>query len=98
AANGREALEFLDRGTPKMMILDVSMPEVDGIETCRLARKKIGTEVPILFLTAMDGLDVLHKCIAAGGNDFIIKTDNVDSIVQRVCFWQQKLGALPADR
>jgi CheY-like chemotaxis protein len=98
-ATGREALESLDEAIPKMMILDVNMPEIDGIETCRLAREKIGPEVPILFLTAMDGIDILHKCIAAGGNDFIVKTDNIDSIVQRVCFWQHKMStAMPVER
>jgi DNA-binding response OmpR family regulator len=99
AANGREALAWLEQSSPKMMILDINMPELDGIETCRLAREKVGPEVPILFLTAMDGIDVLQKCIAAGGNDFIVKTDNIDAIVQRVCFWQHKMStAAPVER
>jgi hypothetical protein len=43
--------------------------------------------LPILFLTAADGIDILRECFSAGGNDFIVKTDNIDRIIARVDFW-----------
>lgn len=72
------------------------MPELNGIETCAQARKICGDEVPIIFLTALDRLDFLHDCIAAGGDDYIIKSDGVQAIVRRVGRWLRRApGAKP---
>jgi len=88
--DGREALKLLSIVNPKLIVLDVQMPELNGIETCAQARKICGNEVPIIFLTALDRLDFLHDCIAAGGDDYIIKSDGVQAIVQRVGRWVRR--------
>ena len=90
ASDGEEALELLHTVRPKLIILDIMMPNLDGIETCKRARKKIGSEVPIMFLTALDQLDTLHECIAAGGDDYIMKSESVATIVQRVRHWMKE--------
>ena len=69
ATDGDEALELLHTVRPKLILLDVMMPNLNGIETCRRARKMIGSEVPIVFLTALDQLSTVHDCISAGGDD-----------------------------
>jgi DNA-binding response OmpR family regulator len=89
AADGDEVLELLHTVKPKLLLLDVMMPNLNGIETCRRARKIIGSEVPIVFLTALDQLSNVHDCIAAGGDDYIVKSDGVAAIIQRVGQWVQ---------
>ncbi len=89
ASDGVEALELLRTVKPKLLLLDVMMPNLNGIETCRRARKIIGNEVPIVFLTALDQLSNVHDCISAGGDDYIVKSEGVASIVKRVGHWLQ---------
>jgi CheY-like chemotaxis protein len=87
APNGLEALNLLTRVQPRVLLLDIAMPELDGVETCRRARGLLGPNVPILFLTSADGMEILRRCLAAGGNDFLVKTDSIDRIIARVDFW-----------
>ena len=87
ANNGYDALGLLQSLKPKVLILDIMMPEMDGIETCRRVRKKLGTSLPIVFLTAADELDKLDECMQAGGNDFLIKTASLDHILARIRYW-----------
>ena len=89
ASDGDEALELLHTVKPKLLLLDVMMPNLNGIETCRRARKIIGSEVPIVFLTALDQLSNVHDCISAGGDDYIVKSEGVAAIIQRVGQWLQ---------
>jgi DNA-binding response OmpR family regulator len=91
-ANGIEALDLLARARPRVLVLDVMMPQLDGIETCRRARTLLGPDVPILFLTATDGMEALHACVAAGGNDFMVKTEKIETIAMRVGFWASRAG------
>ncbi len=86
-SDGDEALKLLQKVKPKLILLDVMMPNLNGIETCRQARKMIGSEVPIVFLTALDQIGNLHDCIAAGGDDYIVKSEGVAKIIQRVGHW-----------
>jgi DNA-binding response OmpR family regulator len=89
ACDGEEALELLYGVRPKLILLDVMMPNLNGIETCRRARKIIGSEVPIVFLTALDQLNNVHECIEAGGDDYIMKSESVTTIIQRVGYWMR---------
>lgn len=89
ARDGEEALELLYAVRPKLILLDVMMPNLNGIETCRRARKMIGSEVPIVFLTALDQLGNLHECIEAGGDDYVMKSESVSTIIQRVGYWMR---------
>ncbi len=86
-SDGDEALKLLQKVKPKLILLDVMMPNLNGIETCRQARKMIGSEVPIVFLTALDQIGNLHDCIAAGGDDYIVKSEGVATVIQRVGHW-----------
>ncbi len=88
ARDGIDVLGLLNKGhIPRVLILDVMMPKLDGIETCRRARELLGPNVPILFLTAADRLDKLQECMDAGGDDFLIKSDRLDEIQLRIKYW-----------
>ncbi len=90
AADGDEALELLYAVRPTVILLDIMMPNMNGIEICKRAREMVGGEVPIIFLTALDQLDTLRECIAAGGDDYIMKSESLATIVERVRYWVRR--------
>jgi DNA-binding response OmpR family regulator len=84
AKSGEECLALLHRTMPKVIVLDIMMPEMDGIETCRRARKMVGENVPILFLTAADSMETVRSCLEAGGDDYLMKQGSPTAAVERV--------------
>ncbi len=87
AKDGVDVIRLLRGIIPKVLVLDVMMPNMDGIETCKRARKILGAEVPIMFLTASDQIDRLQECMQAGGDDYMMKTDSLDRILERIKYW-----------
>jgi DNA-binding response OmpR family regulator len=82
AANGAEALQRLAAGTPALVILDLMLPDVDGVELCRRIRQR--WDVPILMLTARD--EDVDKIIGleVGADDYMTKPFNPRELVARV--------------
>ena len=82
ARDGREALLSFRRGPPDMIILDVGMPDTDGLDVCREIRKS--SDVPILFLSARD--DEIDRVIGLeiGGDDYVTKPFSPREMVARV--------------
>jgi CheY-like chemotaxis protein len=79
ATNGIEALERFAALRPDLVLMDVMMPELDGIETVRRMRAEdSGTAwVPVIFLSALDTEDDAVRALEAGGDDFIAKPVNL---------------------
>ncbi len=71
AENGREALRLFDEAGPELLILDLSMGELDGFEVCREIRKT--SSIPIIMLTSHDHELDQAMCLAAGADDYITK-------------------------
>jgi DNA-binding response OmpR family regulator len=84
AKSGEECLALLHRTVPKVLVLDIMMPDLDGIETCRRARKMVGENMPILFLTAADSMETVRSCLEAGGDDYLMKSGSPAPLVERV--------------
>lgn len=82
ADNGLTALEAFNVKPPSLMILDIGLPEMDGLEVCRNVRKT--SELPILFLTARD--DEIDRIIGfeIGGDDYLTKPFSPRELVARV--------------
>jgi CheY-like chemotaxis protein len=79
---GKEALENLDQETYDLLILDVIMPEMDGIELCKRIREKEGYgEKPIVFLTAKSREEDKVQCIEAGANLSLSKPISPDKLL-----------------
>jgi two-component system response regulator MprA len=72
AAGGREALDALAERPVDAIILDVSMPGIDGLEVCRRLRAA-GDRTPILMLTARDAIDDRVKGLDVGADDYLVK-------------------------
>ncbi len=85
AENGLEGMTAVDRFHPDLVLLDVAMPVMDGLEMCRaLRRNAMHAELPVLFQTALDSDEEQVRCFDAGGNDFISKPIKPGECVARV--------------
>jgi pilus assembly protein CpaE len=85
AASGDEALSQVDEIQPNLVILDVSMPGMDGYEVCRRMRRKSNlTGLPIMMLTANDTLEQKVKGFEAGADDYMIKPFQMPELKVRV--------------
>lgn len=92
ADDGVEAIDLLSKVTPKLVLLDIMMPRLNGIETCKRARRIVGDDVPIIFLSTLDRLDVLRDCVNAGADDYMIKSDSLMTMVERIKQWTRRAG------
>src|SRR5919106_1851492 len=83
AADGGSALAQVERSMPDVIVLDVAMPGVDGLAVTRRLRAK-GLRVPILLLTARDGLRERVAGLDAGADDYLVKPFEVEELTARV--------------
>ena len=63
------------------------MQSMDGIEACKQIRRIHGSDIPIIFLTASNDIDKLRACMHAGGDDYLIKSGDLDAVLERIRFW-----------
>jgi two-component system OmpR family response regulator len=82
AADGRSALGAFSAGTPDVVVLDILMPEMDGLEVCRQLRQK--SQVPILFLSSRD--EELDRVLGLelGADDYVTKPFSPRELLARV--------------
>ncbi|TAF07647.1 MAG: hybrid sensor histidine kinase/response regulator [Nostocales cyanobacterium] len=74
AQNGNKAINSLERVKPDLILMDVMMPEIDGLETCRLIKQSDRWHpIPIIMVTALTSKEDLARCLTAGADDFISK-------------------------
>ncbi|MDE6923889.1 MAG: response regulator [Acetatifactor sp.] len=74
AENGVQALEEFKRCNPDLVLTDVSMPEMDGHELCRILKSRAHTrDVPVIFISAFGESEDVVKGFSLGGNDYIVK-------------------------
>src|ERR1035438_4786923 len=83
AASGAEALRAVAASRPDLVLLDVMMPDGDGFEVVRRMRSS-GPHVPVIFLTARDGVRERVAGLALGGDDYVTKPFSLDEVVERI--------------
>jgi two-component system OmpR family response regulator len=83
ATNGRAALTSAQDRPPDLMVLDVMLPDLDGLEVTRRLRSG-GLKVPVLFLTARDSVEDKVAGLTVGGDDYVTKPFSLAEIVARV--------------
>jgi two-component system OmpR family response regulator len=81
-ADGVAALREFNRRAPELMVLDVGMPDMDGLEVCRQVRRS--SDVPILFLSARDEEIDRILGLEMGGDDYVTKPFSPRELVARV--------------
>lgn len=87
AASGKEAIDIMQREKFDLVLLDISMPEMDGYEVAEIIRHKLSDEVkhiPIIAITANVSQAEMEKCKAAGMNDFMAKPFRISDLVATV--------------
>ncbi len=74
AKNGEDALTLVETQRPDLIILDVTMPGLDGLTVCsRLKKSETFRAIPILMLTARSEAEDVNKAMAAGADDYVVK-------------------------
>jgi two-component system OmpR family response regulator len=83
AHDGRGALGAIREFKPDLVILDVTMPDIDGLEVVRRMRA-LGIWIPVIFLTARDATEDKVAGLTAGGDDYLAKPFSLDELIARV--------------
>lgn len=81
--SGREALEFLSANDPHIILLDISLPDMDGLELCSLVRK-INKSVKIIGLTSTNEAGIITQFLAKGGNGYLLKNMERDELIEAI--------------
>ncbi|MFZ4769178.1 MAG: response regulator [Ferruginibacter sp.] len=91
AYNGEDAIEKLSKSTFDLVLMDVQMPVMDGIEATKIIRKTISKDLPIIALTALAIKGDNQKCIDAGMNDYLSKPFGENQLINIVSKWLSKV-------
>jgi len=83
AVDGAEALEVLTNQMPDAIVLDVMMPNIDGLTVCRRLRER-GDRVPVLMLTARHEISDRVAGLDAGADDYLVKPFVLDELLARL--------------
>lgn len=85
AGSGAEAFERLEEKKPDIILLDLLMPEMDGMEVCRqLKANETWAEIPVIFLSAADDKNLIVEALECGGVDYVTKPFNKAELLTRV--------------
>ncbi|MBP1630865.1 MAG: response regulator receiver sensor signal transduction histidine kinase [Bacteroidetes bacterium] len=85
ANNGYECIEKLKTDNPDIILLDIMMPEINGLETLEIIRNaEVYPDIPIIFLSALDDKKDVVKGFKSGANDYVTKPFNNNELVVRV--------------
>ena len=91
ATSAAAALAILQHGLPNLVLLDIAMPDRDGLDLCRALKKDPRTrDVPVFVVSARPGKDVVDRALAAGAEEFIRKPFENTELIARIL---DRLGA-----
>jgi DNA-binding response OmpR family regulator len=93
-ADGREAIDEVRRNPPEILILDIMLPKIDGLDVCRVLRRE--SSLPILMLTARSTQDDLLLGLDLGADDYMTKPFSPPELMARVRTLLRRAGS--ADR
>jgi two-component system KDP operon response regulator KdpE len=82
AMDGAQALQTLEAELPDLVVLDIMMPEMDGLEVCRRLRE--WSQLPVIMLSARDDESDKVQCLDLGADDYITKPFGKDEFIARV--------------
>jgi two-component system, OmpR family, KDP operon response regulator KdpE len=82
AMSGRAAVETVEREQPDLIVLDLGLPDMDGVEVCRTVRETMNT--PILVLSARGAEDDKVRALDAGADDYVTKPFGAEELLARV--------------
>ncbi|MFD2920794.1 response regulator [Terrimonas rubra] len=80
---GRQALRYLENGSPDIILLDINLPDIDGLELCDTIRKK-NKQVKIIGLTSTNEAGIITQFLAKGGNGYLLKNMERDELLTAI--------------
>jgi len=83
AENGIKAIEIIKKENPDIVLLDVKMPEMDGITTLKKIRE-ISKDILVIMLTAYGDEETMKQCAEAGADDFLVKPIDITTLDVRL--------------
>jgi DNA-binding NarL/FixJ family response regulator len=83
AANGEEAISLIDKTSPDIVLLDIRMPEMDGLEAARKIRERF-PGVGVIMLTAYDDRQFVVEAVRAGARGYVLKARDAEHLIQTV--------------
>ena len=92
ADSGATALSEIAAAAPDAVVLDIDLPDIDGLDVCRLLRRE-GNRVPVLMLTARDAVADRIDGLDAGADDYLVKPFDVDELAARLRALLRRAGA-----
>ena len=92
AESGAEALNEIVSAVPDAVVLDIGLPDIDGLEVCRMLRRE-GNRVPVLMLTARDAVADRIDGLDAGADDYLVKPFDIDELKARIRALLRRAGA-----
>ena len=90
--SGSGALGEVASAVPDAVVLDIGLPDIDGLEVCRLLRRE-GNRVPVLMLTARDAVSDRIDGLDAGADDYLVKPFDIDELKARIRALLRRAGA-----
>ena len=83
ASDGVEALEKVSAAQPDVVVLDVTMPRMNGIEACRLIKQK-DPNAEVLFVTQHDSPQMMREALAVGARGYVVKSNLARDLLEAV--------------
>lgn len=94
ASGGNAIIELVNKQRPDLILMDIVMPDMDGIEATTWIRKKHSKKVvPIIAMTARDSVDDKKQVFDAGCNEYLVKPFSVSQLMEKVSFYMGSSGA-----
>lgn len=99
-SNGRQALDSIEQRRPDLIVLDIMLPDLTGLEVAKRLRQQQGaaTRIPIIFLTARDATQDKVEGLRLGGDDYVTKPFSIEELIERVkAVLRRATGVGPGD-
>lgn len=85
ATEGKMAIDILQKKDIDIILMDVDMPEINGIETVREIKKKEDwKDIPVVFFTALASKEVVAQCLSVGMDGYVIKPYKPDELIDKI--------------
>jgi DNA-binding response OmpR family regulator len=94
--SGEAALHIIEYDKPDIVILDIGLPDIDGITVLRTVRKK-DKELPVLMLTARDGVDDKVAGLDSGADDYIVKPFEMTELLARLRVLERRIASVKSN-
>ncbi len=97
ASDGREAIDYLSRGPVDLILTDIIMPGMDGIELLKYVRKRM-PDLPVIVITSSNEINHSIEALRANANDYILKPISMEDLATRIALTFMKTEALKREK